>query len=74
MDYLKNKIELEEKGYSILNQLYSNEEVNEILHCIKNTQQNKESFTKTEHLFAIRQLIKNIPNLSNILFNNKIVA
>ncbi|WP_103864122.1 phytanoyl-CoA dioxygenase family protein [Aquimarina sp. I32.4] len=72
MNCVKNKIELEEKGYSILNNLYSIEEISEILSCIKNVAQDRDSFMKTGDLYAIRQLIKNIPELKTHLFNKKI--
>lgn len=72
LKYLKNKIELEENGYSILEGLYYESEVNEILDCIENTEQNGSSFMKTKDLFAIRQLINNIPELKKLLFNKKL--
>ncbi len=72
MNYAKNKIELEENGYSILADLYSDNEVDEILTCIKNAEQSGNSFMKTKDLFAIRQLAKNVPELSDLLFNKKL--
>ena len=72
MNYAKNKIELEENGYSVLSDLYSNNEINEILSCIENAGQEGNSFMKTKDLFAIRQLIKNVPELTNLLFNKKL--
>ncbi len=72
MNYKKSKIELEKNGYSILTNLYSDNEINQILNCIDNAEQNKNSFLKTKDLFAIRQLIKNIPELTDLLFNKKL--
>jgi len=72
MNYEKNKIELEENGFSILANLYSDKEIEEILTCIENTDQGGNSFMKTKDLFAIRQLIKNIPELGDLLFNKKL--
>ena len=74
MTYTKNKIELEENGYSILSGLYSDNEVSKILACIESAEQDGNSFMKTKDLFAIRQLIKNIPELSNLLFNTKLIT
>jgi len=73
MNYEKNKIELEENGFSILADLYSDKEISRILACIKNTEQDGNSFMKTKDLFAIRQLIKNVPELSDLLFNEKLI-
>ena len=72
MNYSKNKIELEENGYSVLTDLYSDNEISGILACIENAVQDRNSFMKTKDLFAIRQLIKNVPELSNLLFNKKL--
>ena len=72
MKYAKNKLQLNENGYSILSDLYSDNEISKILDCIQNAEQNEKSFMKTKDLFAIRQLIKNIPELSSFLFNQKL--
>ena len=72
MNYKKNKIELEKNGYSILADLYTNKEINQILNCIESAEQDKDSFLKTKDVFAIRQLIKNIPELTDLLFNKKL--
>ncbi|MBT0608714.1 phytanoyl-CoA dioxygenase family protein [Aequorivita echinoideorum] len=72
MNYKINKIELEENGYSILTDLYSQNEISEILACIENAEQVENSFMRTKDLFAIRQLITNVPELSDLLFNKKL--
>lgn len=72
MNYSKEKIELEKDGYSILDNIYSDTEVNQILTCIDNTEQNEQTFLKTNDLFAIRQLLQTIPELKDCLFNQKI--
>ena len=72
MTYKRNKIELKENGFSIIPNLYSEKEVNQIISCIENAEQDKNSFLKTKDLFAIRQLIKNIPHLNELLFNDNL--
>ncbi|WP_062055940.1 phytanoyl-CoA dioxygenase family protein [Aquimarina longa] len=72
MNYKKNKIELEENGFSVLADLYSDYEISRILTCIENAEQDGNSFMKTKDLFAIRQLIKNVPELTDLLFNKKL--
>ncbi|MDO5968199.1 phytanoyl-CoA dioxygenase family protein [Flavivirga aquimarina] len=73
MNYINNKIELEKNGYSVLADLYSDSEVSQILDCIENNEQSGNSFMKTKDLFAIRQLIKNVPDLTSLLFNKKLI-
>ena len=72
MNYTKNKIELEENGYSVLTDLYSDEEIVEILACLESADHCGSSFMKTKDLFAIRQLINTVPGLSDLLFNSKL--
>ena len=67
MRYTKEKIELEENGYSVLSNLYSEKEISKMLSCIENAEQDESSFMKTKDLFAIRQLIKNVPLLPDLL-------
>ncbi len=69
MNYAKNKIELEENGYSVLDRIYSDSEIDQILSTIENASLNGNSFTKTEELFALRRLIKEVPELAHLLFN-----
>ena len=71
MNYEKNKIELEENGYSVLSDLYSDAELVRISTCLQNAEENS-SFLKTNNLFAIRQLFKNVPELGELLFNKKL--
>lgn len=74
MNYEKNIIELKKKGYSILSDFYSDDEINQISASIENAKHKGNSFLKTKDLFAIRQLIKNVPELSGLLFNKKLLA
>ncbi|WP_200825089.1 MULTISPECIES: phytanoyl-CoA dioxygenase family protein [Aquimarina] len=71
--YIKNKVELEEIGYSVLTNLYTESEINKMSTCIKNSEQNGDSFLKTKDVFAIRQLINVIPELKTILFNKNLI-
>lgn len=74
MGYQEHKAELERTGFSILNDLYSNEEVELILDCIENSKLDNGVFSKTKDVYAIRQLIKNVPNLKGIIFNESLKA
>lgn len=74
MNYKEHKIALEENGFSVMSRLYSDPEINEILSCIENAEQDESSFMRTKNLFAIRQLMKHVPALSSLLFNEKLVA
>ena len=72
MSYRTNKIELEENGYSLLTELYSSSEIEQILETIENSEKEGNSFLKTKDLFAIRQLINVIPKVKKLIFNQKL--
>lgn len=73
MNYNSNKIELENNGYSLISNIYSIQEVNEILSLIEIIDSNNSSLVKTKDLFAIRQLLKVKPELSELLFNKNLI-
>ena len=68
----KNLIELEDNGYAILENLYSQTEIDSILKCIENSENIEGSFTKTKDVFAIRKLLDTIPELKEFIFNEKL--
>jgi len=74
MSHEQNKIELEQNGFSVIESLYSEHEIGQILNCIEHAEHDGNSFLKTKDLFAIRQLIKNIPELTDLVFNEKLIA
>jgi ectoine hydroxylase-related dioxygenase (phytanoyl-CoA dioxygenase family) len=71
---MKQKEELIENGFAIINSIYSITEVEKILNVIENTNSDKETFRKTNDLFAIRQFLKEVPNVSKLVFNDKLIA
>ncbi len=72
MKYLKKVAELSENGHAIINNIYSDKEIAQILRCIESAEQNDSSFLKTKELFAIRQLIKTVPDLAALIFNKNL--
>jgi hypothetical protein len=59
-------------GFTIIENLYTIGEVEEILAAIDNTDQSKITFRKTSDLFAIRRFLKEAPGVSAVIFNNKL--
>ena len=74
MKYAKHKTELEENGYSVISNVYSDQEILQIVECIKNTSSDNDEVMKTKDVFAIRQLLKHIPELGKILYNQNLIA
>lgn len=71
---MKQKEEIIENGFAIINSVYSITEVENILSIIENTNSNNDTFRKTNDLFAIRQFLKEVPNVSKHIFNDKLIA
>lgn len=66
----KHQIEIEENGFTIIDKVYTDDEIEQILMLIEKTDQNKETFRKSADLFAIRQFLKEIPAVQNLVFND----
>jgi ectoine hydroxylase-related dioxygenase (phytanoyl-CoA dioxygenase family) len=61
-----------ENGFAVINDIYFAEEIGKINDTISNADTSKETFRKFEDLFAIRQFLKGIPDVAEIIFNNKL--
>lgn len=65
--------EFSEKGFCVINDVYSNEEVNSITKFIDNLDTSNPIFRKTDDLFAIRQFVKEFPKIKELIFNKKLL-
>lgn len=73
MDTLdRHKTELKEKGFTTINELYSDVEIEEMIAAIARADQAKDTFRKSADLFAIRQLFKEIPELLPVVVNTQL--
>jgi ectoine hydroxylase-related dioxygenase (phytanoyl-CoA dioxygenase family) len=59
-------------GFAVLENVYSPGEINLILAAIDEAEQSNSSFRRTRDLFAIRRVLKEIPSLAPLLFNQKL--
>jgi ectoine hydroxylase-related dioxygenase (phytanoyl-CoA dioxygenase family) len=64
-DFLSN-------GFTVINDIYSSDEVETILQEINKANTNKETFRKSGDLFAIRQFLNEVPSIQRIIFNDKL--
>ena len=72
IEITKNKQELLDNGFTIIDNLYSTEEVEQILATINKANTTKDTFRKSTDLFAIRQFLKEIPATNNLIFTDKL--
>ncbi|WP_027003989.1 phytanoyl-CoA dioxygenase family protein [Hugenholtzia roseola] len=68
----KHKNELIDNGFTIINNIYSDKEIEKILFIIDQTDKTKDTFRKSPDLFAIRQFLKEVPEIKNTIFNNNL--
>lgn len=68
----KAKKELTKLGFSVINNVYSDSEIQSISNFINNLDTSKPIFRKTDDLFAIRQFVKEFPEIKALLFNENL--
>lgn len=64
--------QLNNEGYSIVLDVYSESEIFEIAKVIEEKDLNSNSILKSKDLFAIRELLNEIPELDKLIFNEKL--
>lgn len=69
-----HKQNISANGFAVIESIYSDEEIITILTEINKANTDKSTFRKTHDLFAIRQFLKEVPAVSNIIFNDKLKA
>jgi ectoine hydroxylase-related dioxygenase (phytanoyl-CoA dioxygenase family) len=63
---------IQETGFAIIDNVFSDTEIENIISTISNADTSKETFRKTNDLFAIRQFFKEIPPAFDKVFNDKL--
>lgn len=71
-DFTINKNELLCNGFSIIEDIYSTDEIEQILTAINNADTSKDTFRKSTDLFAIRQFLNEVPETFNLIFTDKL--
>nr|WP_315026611.1 phytanoyl-CoA dioxygenase family protein [uncultured Chryseobacterium sp.] len=66
------KSHIDEYGFSVINSIFSADEVEKITGVLDRIDTSRENFRKSEDLFAIRQFLKEIPEVRNLIFNENI--
>ncbi|MDR3026364.1 phytanoyl-CoA dioxygenase family protein [Chryseobacterium sp.] len=73
LNNLKNhKSHIQEYGFAVINNVFSQKELEEINLVLQNIDTSKENFRKSEDLFAIRQFLKEVPEIKDLIFNENI--
>ncbi|ASK30310.1 phytanoyl-CoA dioxygenase [Chryseobacterium sp. T16E-39] len=67
-DLENHKNEVLEKGFTVINTVFSEKEIESIIHTIENMDTSKDTFRKSGDLFAIRQFLKEAPESTEFIF------
>ncbi len=67
-----HKTDLLDNGFTTVDSIYSEKEIEQILFAINQADSDKETFRKSVDLFAIRQFLKEVPKVINLVFNDKL--
>lgn len=70
----QHKNAIADKGFSIISNVFSEKEIDKIIEVIQNIDTSKDTFRKSEDLFAIRQFLKEIPEVKDLIFNENLKA
>ena len=72
IDYSYHQQEVHKNGFTVIDDIYSDEEVADAVNVIDKTDKSNPTFRKSADLFAIRQFLKEVPDVKSIIFNDKL--
>lgn len=70
--FADQKNSLEANGFCVVNNVFTDHEVERLIHIIENANSENESFRKSKDVFAIRQFLEEIPQSAEVIFNGKL--
>lgn len=72
IDLISKKEETETLGFSIIDAVYAPEEISKMIAIIEKADASRDTFRKSKGLFAIRQFLREIPEISRKIFNDRL--
>lgn len=63
--------EIADNGFTIIDHIFSVEEVDQMIAIIDQTDSSNQTFRKSADLFAIRQFLKEVPEIIGVIFNDR---
>jgi hypothetical protein len=70
--YLPPQQKIERDGFAVIDSIFTEEEINQLIRVIEDADTDKSTFRKTTDLFAIRQFLKEVPQAADIIFNSRL--
>ena len=72
-NYYNVKEKISNDGFAIIDNVFSEEETENLLFAISQADDSRPTFRKSKNLFAIRQFLTEIPTISDQVFNSKLI-
>ena len=66
----QNKAQIETDGFTTISNVFSEEHVQQLCEAIGDANGLNENFRRSADLFAIRQFLKEVPGINNLIFTN----
>lgn len=67
-----HKEEILKKGFTVINTVFSEDEIEKIVETIQKADTSAENFRKSEDLFAVRQFLREVPEVRDLVMNDTI--
>lgn len=67
-----SKSDIVENGFTVINNIFSDEEIKSITDILQDIDVSKDTFRKSEDLFAIRQFLKEVPEVTKLVLIDRI--
>jgi ectoine hydroxylase-related dioxygenase (phytanoyl-CoA dioxygenase family) len=74
IDFTHHRKNVSEKGFTVIESIYTDTEVDDIIASIDETDKSNPTFRRTSDLFAIRQFLKEVPNVKDAIFIDRLIA
>jgi ectoine hydroxylase-related dioxygenase (phytanoyl-CoA dioxygenase family) len=74
LDLDNYKQELFTNGFTVIENVYSDQEIKSLINTIQGIHSSKQTFRKTNDLFAIRQFLKEVPQSLPLILNDHLNA
>ena len=72
IDYGYHQQEVSKNGFTVIDNIYTDNEVTDLIGIIDKADQSNPTFRKSADLFAIRQFLKEVPEVKPRIFNGKL--
>lgn len=71
VDFANYKAQIEDIGFVTINNVFSDAKMKQIVQLIHQADSSRKTFRKSTDLFAIRQFLKELPEIANLILQDE---